>query len=163
MRRAALSPTIGIALYCFLGFSLIHSQVAENSQPSLMLTLNPTVVKVLRLMGAYFVAALAGIVMVRNELQVRKLSPDVTRELGQVIYEPLCDIPLSSPYCGACVLHMDSISLSLSGHLELRKGLDSTLYLIENYHFVQSQTVLTRVYDTKGDMSSKKGPGNSWR
>jgi len=39
-----------------------------------MLTLNPTVVKILRLMGAYFVAALAGIVMVRNELQVRKLS-----------------------------------------------------------------------------------------
>ncbi|PHH92182.1 hypothetical protein CDD83_8568 [Cordyceps sp. RAO-2017] len=115
-----------------------------------------------QLNSAWMVATIAAIVMVANELQVRKLGKATVEMDGQVVYAPYIIFPyrLAIVSLGVCTAYFWTIfPYPLSEHTELRNEVAKSMYLLANYSMCIRQTILSHLQKTSGDVNDKTSPG----
>ncbi|KAH8123452.1 hypothetical protein ACSS6W_007516 [Trichoderma asperelloides] len=110
----------------------------------------------------WFVALVASIVMIANELQVRKLGKEAIIKSGQVVYPPYIIFPyrLAVVTLGVLTGYFWTIfPYPLSEHSELRENMAKAMYGLARYYMCIQQTILARLSGNFGDISDKTSPG----
>ncbi|KAL6903874.1 hypothetical protein GGI43DRAFT_381581 [Trichoderma evansii] len=110
----------------------------------------------------WFVALIASIVMIANELQVRKLGKEAIINSGQVVYPPYIIFPYRLAVVTLGVLtgyFWTLFPYPLSEHSELREIMAKAMYGLARYYMCVQQTILARLSGNFGDISDKTSPG----
>ncbi|KAJ4857298.1 fusaric acid resistance protein-like domain-containing protein [Trichoderma breve] len=119
-------------------------------------------VKFPSLFSIWFVALIASIVMIANELQVRKLGEAAVLASGQAVYAPYIIFPyrLAFVTLGVVTGYFWTIfPYPLSEHSELRENTAKTMYGLACYYMCIQQTVLAHLHGNFGDIKDKTSPG----
>ncbi|PTB50194.1 hypothetical protein M431DRAFT_95903 [Trichoderma harzianum CBS 226.95] len=119
-------------------------------------------VKFPSLFSIWFVALIASIVMIANELQVRKLGEAAVLASGQAVYAPYIIFPyrLAFVTLGVVTGYFWTIfPYPLSEHSELRENMAKTMYGLAGYYMCIQQTVLAHLHGNFGDIKDKRSPG----
>ncbi|KAL7917238.1 hypothetical protein ACQKWADRAFT_324807 [Trichoderma austrokoningii] len=110
----------------------------------------------------WFVALIASIVMIANELQVRKLGEAAIVQSGQAVYPPYIIFPyrLAVVTLGVLIGYFWTIfPYPLSEHSELRHDMAKAMYGLASYYMCIQQTILARLSGNFGDIGDKTSPG----
>ncbi|PNP39586.1 hypothetical protein TGAMA5MH_08605 [Trichoderma gamsii] len=110
----------------------------------------------------WFVALIASIVMIANELQERKLGEAAIIQSGQAVYRPYIIFPyrLAIVTLGVLIGYFWTIfPYPLSEHSELRENMAKAMYGLARYYMCVQQTILARLSGNFGDISDKTSPG----
>lgn len=87
----------------------------------------------------------AAIIMIGNELSVRKLNPEMVKELNQALFPSYILFPfrLAIVFLGIITAYFYTVFPGArSEHAELRRKIASTIYALANYQAVVRQTVI---------------------
>ncbi|KAL6697602.1 hypothetical protein J3F84DRAFT_369427 [Trichoderma pleuroticola] len=119
-------------------------------------------VKFPSLFSIWFVALIASIVMIANELQVRKLGEAAVLASGQAVYAPYIIFPYRLAFVTLGVItgyFWTIFPYPLSEHSELRENMAKTMYGLAGYYMCIQQTVLAHLHGNFGDIQDKTSPG----
>ncbi|UKZ52913.1 hypothetical protein TrVGV298_006699 [Trichoderma virens] len=111
----------------------------------------------------WFVALIASIVMIANELQTRKLGKEVVLQSGQAVYAPYIIFPyrLAVVTLGVGTGYFWTVfPYPLSEHSELRQIIAKTMYELAHYYMCIQQTIIARLHGNFGDLGDKTSPGS---
>ncbi|KAJ5050643.1 uncharacterized protein L3040_002518 [Drepanopeziza brunnea f. sp. 'multigermtubi'] len=115
-----------------------------------------------RFIPIWLMCIVTQVLIIGYELQVEKIGIAASVATGQPYY-PTYQL---APYRLACVAGGCFIAFvwtvfpyPLSDRSWLRKDLGSTLYLLANYYSVVHSTIVARMHNSEGDMTSKHSPG----
>ncbi|KAL7908558.1 hypothetical protein GGI35DRAFT_451482 [Trichoderma velutinum] len=174
-----MARTAGSSTFLFLGrllgtiASMITSYiiwyVVDEKSPGILvllwlwfIVLGYLFVKFPNLFSIWFVALIASIVMIANELQVRKLGKEAVLQSGQAVYAPYIIFPyrLAVVTLGVITGYFWTIfPYPLSEHSELRENMAKTMYGLACYYMCIQQTVLAHLHGSFGDIKDKTSPG----
>ena len=109
----------------------------------------------------WFVALIAAIVMIANELQVRKLGDETVSNSGQAVYPPYAIFPyrLAVVALGVIVAYFWTLfPYPLSEHSELRQEVAKSMYILANHSRCVQQIIHGRLHGTSGDPNDTNSP-----
>ena len=114
-----------------------------------------------RIQASWFVALIAAIVMVGNELQVRRLGVKAVEAKGQAIYSPYVLFPyrMAIVTLGILVAYIWTLlPFPLTDHHELRRCLAASLLSLAKLHLVVGENVKTRILGSSDHSSESYSP-----
>ncbi|KAL7936849.1 hypothetical protein V8C35DRAFT_209063 [Trichoderma chlorosporum] len=175
----SMARTAGSSTFLLLGRALgtvasmttsyIIWYVVDQKTPGILvflwlwfLVLGYLFVKYPDLFSIWFVALIASIVMIANELQVRKLGTAAILASGQAVYAPYIIFPyrLAIVTLGVVTGYFWTIfPYPLSEHSELRQDMAKSMYGLARYYMCIRQTVLAHLHSNFGDIKDKTSPG----
>jgi hypothetical protein len=114
-----------------------------------------------RIQPSWFVALIAAIVMVGNELQVRKLGVAAVEAESQAIYPPyvLFQYRMAIVALGIIVAYISTLlTFPLTDHHEVRRCLAASILSLAKLHLVVGENVKTRILDSSDHFSRSYCP-----
>lgn len=121
-----------------------------------------SVVKFPKFFSIWFVALITAIVMIANELQVRRLGEEVVVQSGQAVYAPYIIFPYRLAIVALGVIVSYSWTLfpyPLAEHSELREEVAKSMYILGNFSKCIQQTIRARLHGISGDHNDISSPG----